>query len=87
MSSKIKVMHVISDTNVGGAGKYLIAYCEGRSRDKYDVHVVLPKESLLVPELKATNVNIIEIDGMNDNSKDLKAIKKLIKNTLKADKK
>ena len=70
-------MHVISDTNIGGAGKYLITYCEGRDREKFDIYIVLPKDSLLIAELKPTDVNIIEIDGMEDNSKDVNAIKKL----------
>ena len=75
----IKVMHVISDTNIGGAGKYLITICQNIDKDKFQISVVLPKGSLLIPELKETGVNLIEVDGMKDDSKDAKAIKMLKK--------
>ncbi len=70
---KTRVLHVISDTNIGGAGKYLITYCRNRNKEKFDISVALPKNSKLIPELKETGVNLIELDGLKDNSKDLKA--------------
>ncbi len=79
MSEKIKVLHVISDTNIGGAGKYLITYCQNRNKDRFDISVLVPKESLLVPELKKTGAHVIEIDGIKDDSKDFKSYKKIKK--------
>ncbi len=64
-----------------GHGKYLITYCKNRNVNKYDVVVVLPKDSLLIPELETTGVKIVEIDGLKDNSKDYKAYK-LIKKVI-----
>lgn len=84
MNNKIKVLHVLSDTNIGGAGKYLITYCKNRDKEKYDIKVALPSNSLLIPELKETGVEIIEIDGMRDNSKDFKSYK-LIKNVIESE--
>ncbi|MBR6253294.1 MAG: glycosyltransferase [Clostridia bacterium] len=76
---KIKVMHFLSDTNIGGAGKYLITYCKNRDKDKYDVIVALPEGSLLIPELETTGVRIITLNGLKDKSFDIGAIGKLKK--------
>ena len=76
---KIKVMHFISDTNIGGAGKYLITYCKNRNKDKYDVIVALPENSLLIPELESTGVRLIKLNGLKDKSLDIGAIGKLKK--------
>ena len=75
----IKILNVISDTNIGGAGKVIINYANNYDTSKYDVGVVLPKGSLLIEELKNTPVKIIEIDGLKDKSLDFKSIFKLIK--------
>ena len=74
-----KIIHVISDTNIGGAGKYLITYCKNRDKNKYDIIVIIPKDSLLKQELLNTGVRIIEIEGLKDKSFDIKAISSLKK--------
>lgn len=76
---KIKVLNVISDTNIGGAGKCVINYCKNRNKDKYDIVVVMPKDSLLKPEIEESGTRIIEIDGLKDKSLDISAIGKLKK--------
>ena len=81
---KIKVLNIISDTNIGGAGKCVITYCNNYSKDKYDIVVVMPKNSLLKPEIEKTGVKIIEIDGLKDKSFDVSAIK-LIKSIIIAE--
>lgn len=48
------MLNIISDTNIGGAGKCIITYCKNMDDEKYDVSVVLPKDSLLKPEIEAT---------------------------------
>lgn len=74
----IRVINVISDTNIGGAGKCLLTYLKYRNRKKYDVTVVLPRGSLLCPEIAKLGVRYMEIDGMADRSLDWKAIRKLL---------
>ena len=74
-----KILHIISDTNIGGAGKYLITYCKNRNKNDFEVVVVLPKDSLLINELSKTKVKIIQIEGLKDKSFDIKAISKLKK--------
>lgn len=76
---KIKVLNIISDTNIGGAGKCVITYCNNYDKEKYEISVVIPKGSLLKQYLQNTDVKIIEIDGLKDKSFDIKSINKLKK--------
>lgn len=74
----IKVMHIISDTNIGGAGKDVITYCNNYNKERFDLAVAVPKGSMLKEEIKKANVRVIELDGLKDKSLDIKAIPKLI---------
>lgn len=51
---KIKVLNIISDTNIGGAGKCIITYCKNRNKEKFDVSVLMPRNSLLKSEIEKT---------------------------------
>ena len=73
----IKVFNVISDTNIGGAGKCLLTYLEYADRSKFDITVVLPEGSLLKSHLVKLGVKLIEINAMSDKSLDRIAVKKL----------
>ena len=75
----IKVVNVISDTNIGGAGKCIINFCKNYDKKKFEIVVILPKGSALVEELKNTGVKIVEIDGLKDKSWDFESLFKLIK--------
>lgn len=75
----IKIINVISDMNIGGAGKCLIYFSKNYDKEKFDVSVVLPKGSALVEELSKTPIKVIEIDGLKDKSWDIKSLFPLIK--------
>lgn len=75
----IKIINVISDMNIGGAGKCLIYFANHFDKDKFDVSVILPKGSALIDELKNTPMKIIEIDGLKNKSWDFKSLWKLIR--------
>lgn len=77
MSEKIRVLHIISDTNIGGAGHYLVNFLKFFDRDRFALAVALPKGSLLIPKIREQNVPIIEIDGMRDKSLDWTVIRRL----------
>lgn len=80
---KIKVLEVISDTNVGGAGRLLISRIENSNRQKFEYTVILPKGSLIAEPLKNAGAKVIEINACKDKSRDLKnifAFYKIIKN-------
>ncbi|MDR0931006.1 MAG: glycosyltransferase [Clostridiales bacterium] len=65
---KTRVVHILSDTNVGGAGKYLITYLKNYDRERYDCIVILPQNSKLSAEAAACGVQIIEAEGIADKS-------------------
>ncbi len=71
---KYKIIEVSSDTNIGGAGKCLLTLLENFNYDKFEVKVILPKNSLLKPHIDAMNIPVIEVDGIADKSLDTKAI-------------
>lgn len=74
-----KIIEVSSDTNIGGAGKCLLILLKEFDRKKFDVSLVLPKNSKLAPLVEELGVRIIEVDGISDKSLDLSAVKKLKK--------
>lgn len=75
----IKVLNIISDTNIGGAGHATLSYLKAMDRQSFEAAVVLPKDSLLAPKVKALGVPVIEIDAMADKSFDPKATSMLRK--------
>ncbi len=75
----IKILNVISDTNIGGAGKCIIYFAQNYDSNQFEISVVLPTGSALIPELQKTKVKLIEIDGLKDKSIDMKSFPKLIK--------
>lgn len=75
----INVCNVISDKNIGGAGKCILTFLKYHSKDKINLTIVLPKGSLLIPKIQELNGNYIEIDGLGDKSLDLSCIGKLKK--------
>ena len=58
----IKVLHVISDKNIGGAGKLLVNLLGGGDRKRFCFSVVMPKGSMLAPKVRALSVEVIESD-------------------------
>ncbi len=72
-----KIIEVSSDTNIGGAGKCLLALAGNIDRKKFEVSVILPKNSLLKPELDKLGVRVIEVDGIADKSLDMSCVKEL----------
>ncbi len=76
---RIKVIEVSSDTNIGGAGKCLLTLLENFDYNKFEVKVVLPKNSLLKPHIDKLRIPVIEVDGIADRSLDFKAVKTLKK--------
>ena len=77
--SKIKVLNVISDTNIGGAGKCIITFAKNYDREKFDLSVVVPDGSKLVPELEKAGVKVITAKGSADKSFSLSGVRELKK--------
>lgn len=76
---KKKVIHVLTDKNFGGAGRWVLNYLRYHDRDNYEVKVLLPKGSILVPRVEAEGVTVIEMEAMSDQSLDKKALRPMLK--------
>ena len=74
----IKVLNVISDTNIGGAGRVLLNYMSRADRTKYDVSVAMPRGSLLKAPLEELGTTVYELDGLADRSYHRDDVKELM---------
>ena len=78
----IKVLNIISDTNIGGAGRVLLNYLQYADKKNFDTAVAVPRGSLLAQPLRDLGATVYEVDGMVDRSyhkDDVKALSDLIK--------
>ncbi len=78
----IKIMHCISDTNFGGAGRVLLNYLNHYDTNNFEISVVLPRGSVLMDYLNLEKYRVIEFDGLYDRSfnfADIQNLKRLIK--------
>ncbi len=63
----IHVVQVLSDTNIGGAGRYLLNYLDGFDRNTFRVTVILPEGSKLCDFVRNfPDVTLIEAPHMAD---------------------
>ena len=73
----IKVLNVLTDTNIGGAGRLLVHYMRNFDRSRFEVYVALPKGSLLIPEIKKTGYDVIETEYGRDKTFEIGAVREL----------
>lgn len=69
-----RLLHIITDTNIGGAGVLLLCQLKYFDRTKFDIGVVLPRESELIPRVKALGYEVIESRRGADSSFEMTAI-------------
>lgn len=65
-----KVMHVLTDSNIGGAGRWLLNLLRCTDRTRYEVKVLLPEGSLLRERVEALGFETLCVPGMKDASWD-----------------
>lgn len=70
----IRVLHFISDSNIGGAGRLLVHCLRHFDRTLFDVAVVLPRGSALLPLIEETGTRVIETDAGRDASHEKGAV-------------
>jgi len=70
----IKVIHVLSDMKIGGAGSWLLNLLVSIDKEKLDIKVVLPKGSMLIDKVEELGFEVIPVDGMKDKSFDAGAV-------------
>lgn len=73
----IKVMQVSTDTNIGGAGIWLLTFLKYYDRQSIDMVVVIPKGSALAERIKELGVRFVEADAIADSSFSPEGIKSL----------
>ncbi len=80
----IRVLNVISDTNIGGAGRVLLNYLQYADRSQFHTMVAVPQGSLLKTPLEEAGAEVFEVNGIADRSyhtDDVKVLKELIQRT------
>lgn len=70
----MKIIHVLTDSNIGGAGHYLLAFLKAYDRNTFQIEVVLPVSSRLRPFVEAAEVNVIEVPHIQDQSFSVKGL-------------
>lgn len=70
----IKILHFITDTNIGGAGNLLCEQIKGLDRAKFDITVALPRGSALIGKLKPLPCKIIQFNYGSNQSFSIKNI-------------
>ena len=81
----LKVIHAISDTNIGGAGRWVLTFLSEVDKKNFDVKIILPEGSKLIPEIEKLGASYFAIKGMADKSYDRSAVGE-IKKILRAEK-
>lgn len=77
----MKVLNIISDTNIGGAGRVILNYLRFSDRQHFETLVAIPRDSLLKQPLEDAGAQVYEVDGMADRSyhkDDVKLLQDLI---------
>lgn len=64
----IKAINVISDTNIGGAGKCVLTFLKYYDKSKIDLTIAVPTGSLLIPEIEKLGGTYVEVEGISDKS-------------------
>ncbi len=70
----IKVIHVLSDMKIGGAGSWLLNLLGAIDKEKFEIKVVLPQGSMLADKIKNLGFEVISVDGIKDKSYDARAV-------------
>ncbi|MBQ8605259.1 MAG: glycosyltransferase [Clostridia bacterium] len=78
----LKILHVLTDTNIGGAGTYVASYMKNCDTSVVTPALLLPRNSAVKKLLEDTQCEIIEADIAPDKSLDfssISVIRKVIK--------
>ena len=75
----MKVLHILSDTNIGGAGKCVLALARWSNGNQYKgcVEAALPWQSALKPEFESLSIPVYESYYIDDKSFDMRAVTSL----------
>lgn len=68
------VLHILSDTNMGGAGQYLLNLFSAYDRDAYSMALVVPCGAVMKARAEELGIPVIEVDAPGERSLDLRSI-------------
>ncbi len=71
------VLQILSDTNLGGAGRYLLNLFSAWDRERYDMVLAVPKGAVLTDQVRALGVPVIEVGMDGERSMDVRGILRL----------
>ena len=78
----IRVLNIISDSNIGGAGRVLLNYLRYADRQRFETAIVVPRGSLLAQPLRELGGKVYEVDGLAERSyhrDDVRVLERVIK--------
>ena len=73
----IRILHVISDTNIGGAGHQLLNLLRGLDRDLFHIKVVVPTNAKLIALLDEIAIHHEEVPYLAERSFSIPSIRRL----------
>ena len=77
-----KILHIITDKNIGGAGHQVLALIKASDSAAFEMEIVVPQDSQLIPQLTAHGITYHEAPDIADKSfsfAGIRALYKLIK--------
>ena len=72
-----KILHITTDTNIGGAGHQVLALINAMDTAAFECEVVVPANSRLVPALAARGIAYHEVPNIADKSFSLAGVRTL----------
>ncbi len=75
----IKLMHVLTDSNIGGAGVWVENFCRSYNKNLFDLAIILPENSLLINRIESLGVRVIKASNISDKSFSLSGVFELFK--------
>ena len=75
----IRILHVISDTNIGGAGRQLLNLLKGLDKSIFEIMVVVPQNAKLMEHLDEIDIEHVEAPHLAEKSFSIRAIWHLYK--------
>ncbi|MBQ8641796.1 MAG: glycosyltransferase [Clostridia bacterium] len=73
----IRVLQILTDSNIGGAGRLLVNYLHNFDTSAFEMLVVLPKGAELIPLVEAEGYPVRQIENGRDRSFDMGAVGEL----------
>ncbi|MDR2502526.1 MAG: glycosyltransferase, partial [Oscillospiraceae bacterium] len=75
----MRVISVISDSNIGGAGNVLVNFMKFADKDKFLHTIALPQGSKLTEKLDSLGVETLEIPGIGEKSFDRRHVARFLR--------